>query len=54
MPRSESPLSIAREKKDAGGVSWVALRMVKRTAMSLRQGYQQEVATDSGRSGSKP
>jgi len=35
VPRCVSPLLVARDEKDAGGVSWIALRVVKATAMSL-------------------
>jgi hypothetical protein len=35
VPRCESPVPIARDEKDAGGVSWIALRVFKAMAMSL-------------------
>jgi hypothetical protein len=38
MPRCDSPVRVARDEKDAGGVSWIALRVVKATAMSLEEG----------------
>jgi hypothetical protein len=38
MPRCVSPLLVARVKKDALGVSSVALRVLKTTAMGLHAG----------------